>query len=429
MNTLAATATIPKQIEQSSTDCAASASGTTGVLVMGADYRALGVVRSLGRRGIPVWVVKQGGHLVASTSRYVSRTVPWPDGSDSGKIEYLLDLGAKHNLDSWLLIPTDDYTVGLVSAHHGTLARKYKLTVPPWETLRWACDKRLLHQLADDLAIHQPWTACPLNRQHLATIDCPFPVILKPAVRLQPSNLAIPKAWLAEDRDSLLARYDEACALLPPEDLIVQEIVTGGGEAQFSYAALCKDGISLASILARRTRQFPKDFGQLSTYVETVDVPEIIRPAERLLTAMRFTGLAEVEFKRDPRNGQFKVLDINPRVWGWHTLSRRAGVDFPYLLWLLAKGDPVPRLRGRAGERWVLLSADLRVAIEEILGGRLSLWDYLRSIRGPVESALFSWDDPLPGLLDLPLFANAAGRRALESIRVQFGSRLPSLFC
>lgn len=399
-----------------STELATSVCGTVGAVVMGADYRALGVVRSLGRRGIPVWVVKQGGHLVAATSRYASRRVPWPDGSDLEKIEFLLDLNARHGLDGWMLIPTDDYTVGLASGHHERLGSKYRLTVPPWETLRWACDKRRLHQIADKLGIHQPWTTCPLNREHLAAIDCPFPVILKPAVRLQPSNLAIPKAWLAENRDSLLARYDEAGALLPLEHLIVQEIVPGGGEAQFSYAALCKDGCSLASVVARRTRQFPKDFGQLSTYVETVEVPEIIEPAERLLAAIRFTGLAEVEFKRDPRNGQFKVLDINPRVWGWHTLSRRAGVDFPYLLWLLARGEPVPRLRGRAGERWVHLSADLRMAIEEIVAGRLPWTNYLRSIRGPLESALFSWDDPLPGLFDLPLFAYVAGKRLVQSI-------------
>jgi predicted ATP-grasp superfamily ATP-dependent carboligase len=410
-----ATATIPNLAEPAKHD-AAVPSGTGGALVMGADYRALGVVRSLGRRGIPVWVINQGGHLIAAASRYASRRLPWPVGDDHGKIDFLLALCATHKLNGWMLVPTDDYTVGLVSGHHKALGSRYQLTVPPWEKLRWACDKRLLHQLAEKLEVHQPWTVCPSNREELAEIDYPFPVILKPAIRLQPSSLAIPKAWLAEDRKSLLARYDEASALLPPENLIIQEIVPGGGETQFSYAALCKDGCSLASLVARRTRQFPRDFGQLSTYVETVDKPEIIEPAERLLAALRFTGLVEVEFKKDPRNGQLKVLDINPRVWGWHTLSRRAGVDFPYLLWLLASGRPVPRLRGRAGERWVHLSADLRMAIEEIVGGRLSLRDYLRSIRGPLESAIFSWDDPLPGLLDLPLFAYGAGKRALQSV-------------
>jgi D-aspartate ligase len=413
---MAATATIPNLIE-SSACTAAITTGTCGALVMGADYRALGVVRSLGRRGIPVWVINQGGHLVAAASRYVRQRLPWPGGDDRGKVEFLQALCATHKLDGWMLIPTDDYTVGLISGHHDLLAGKYRLTVPAWEKLRWACDKRLLHQLAEELRVHQPWTVCPSNREELARIDCPFPVILKPAIRLRPSTLAVPKAWLVEDHDSLLRRYDEASALLSSENLIIQEVIPGGGEAQFSYAVLCKDGRPLASLVARRTRQFPRDFGQLSTYVETVDEPEVIEPAERLLAAVRFTGLAEVEFKRDPRSGQFKVLDINPRVWGWHTLSRRAGVDFPYLLWLLARGEPVPHSRGRAGARWVHWTADLRLAVEEIAVGRLSLRDYLRSLRSPLESAIFSWEDPLPGILDLPLFAYAAGKRILQSIR------------
>jgi D-aspartate ligase len=413
---LATAAAIPNPLEPS-TQVAAITPGVPGALVMGADYRALGVARSLGRRGIPVWIINQGGHLVASVSRFVRRRLPWPATDDRSRVEYLLALCATHHLNGWLLIPTDDYTVGLQSRNHEALENSYRLTVPPWEKLRWACDKRLLHLLAKKLQVQQPWTACPSSREELAKMDCPFPVILKPAVRLRPSSLAVPKAWLAEDRNALLRRYDEASNLLSLENLIIQEIVPGGGEAQFSYAALCRDGCSLASLVAQRTRQFPRDFGQLSTYVETVDAPEIIEPAERLLSALRFTGLAEVEFKRDPRNGEMKVLDINPRVWGWHTLSRRAGVDFPYLLWLLAIGEPVPRARGRSGERWVHWTADLRLAIEEALAGRLSLGDYLRSLRGSLESAIFSWDDPTPGILDLPLFAYSTGKRLLQSIR------------
>jgi D-aspartate ligase len=412
---MAATATIPNLIESSARDAAIS-SGTCGALVMGADYRALGVVRSLGRRGIPVWVVNQGGHLVAAASRYVRRRLPWPAGDDREKVDFLLALCAKHRLDGWMLVPTDDYTVGLISGHYELLASKYRLTVPPWEKLQWACDKRLLHRLAEKLQVDQPWTACPPSRKELAKLHCPYPVILKPAIRLRPSTLAVPKAWLVEDYDSLLTRYDEASALLSPENLIIQEIIPGGGEAQFSYAALCRDGRPLASLVARRTRQFPRDFGQLSTYVETVDEPEVIEPAERLLASVRFTGLAEVEFKRDPRSGQFKVLDINPRVWGWHTLSRRAGVDFPYLLWRLTRGESIPQSRGRAGARWVHWTADLRLAMEELAAGRLSLGDYLRSLRGPLESAIFSWEDPLPGILDLPLFVYAAGKRVLQSM-------------
>jgi len=380
---------------------------------MGADYRALGVARSLGRRGIPVWIVKQGGHLVAAASRYVSSLVPWPEGDDGTKVNFLGDLSTRHGLERWLLVPTDDFTVALIACHHETLAKHYRLTVPPWDTLRWACDKRLLHRLAQRLGVHQPWTTSATTRDELAEIDCPFPVILKPAVRMHPSSLAIPKAWLAANRDSLLVCYDQASRAVHPKDLLIQEMVPGGGESQFSYAALCNEGSSLASMVARRARQFPMDFGQFSTYVETVEDPGIVEPAERLLAVTGFTGLVELEFKRDLRDGQFKLLDINPRVWGWHTLCRRAGVDFPYLLWLLMSGQPVPKLRARAGERWMHMTADLWVAVKEMLSGHLSPRSCLRSFLKPRESAIFAWDDPLPGLLDLPLFAWTAGSRLI----------------
>jgi predicted ATP-grasp superfamily ATP-dependent carboligase len=387
---------------------------TAGALVLGADYRSLGVARSLGRRGIPVWVFKEGGHLVAATSRYVSRRVSWPFGDDNARIEFLLELASTHDLNGWMLVPTDDHAVALIYQHHELLASKYRLTVPPWEQLRSVCDKRLLSCMAGRLKIHQPWTSWPSCREELASLDCPFPVILKPAVRLHANNLSTPKAWRAEDRSALLGRYDEACKLIPPENLIVQEVVPGGGEAQFSYAAMCKDGYPLASVVAKRRRQYPLDFGQFSTLVETVDEPKVIEPATRLLSAIGFTGLVEVEFKEDLRNGEYKVLDVNPRVWGWHTLSRRAGVDFPYLLWLLVKGDPVPEARGRAGECWMHMSADLPMAFQEIRKGRLSLMAYLRSLLKPMESAIFAWDDPAPGLLDLPLLAWTLAKRFLR---------------
>ena len=410
---MASTATISILAEPSAT-VAEHANGSSGALLMGADYRALGIARSLGRRRIPVWVMKQGGHLVAAPSRYVRRRIPpWPEGDDASKIDFLLDLSVKNGLKGWLLIPTDDYAVNLASVYHDLLSKQYRVTVPSWEKLQWACDKRQLHKLALKLGVDQPWTKCVPTKEEFARLDCPFPVILKPAVRLKPTSLAIPKAWRADNRDELLARLEEASSFIPPENLILQEMIPGGGETQFSYAALCKDGFPLASIVARRLRQYPKDFGQFSTFVETAEEPQVVAASERLLAAARFTGLAEVEFKKDPRDGRFKVLDVNPRVWGWHTLSVRAGVDFSYLLWLLTKGEPVPMLKARAGERWVHGSADLRVTLGEILNGGLSLSSYLRSLRGPKESAIFAWDDPLPGLLDLPLFAYSLGKRAI----------------
>jgi len=385
-----------------------------GAIVTGGDYPGLGVVRSLGRRKIPVWVLCEGEQSLASASRYAARSLAWQGSDEPARVDFLVNLAREHGLAGWVLFPTTDGVVGLVARHHAALAEHFRLTTPPWEMLSWLCNKRLLRELARDLGIDQPWSICPRSPDELADLDCPFPAVVKPALREVPNPLTIKKIWRVEDRQSLLNRYDEACALLPPDLILIQELVPGWGETQFSYAALCLDGHPLAWLVARRTRQLPMDFGRFSTYVETVDEPGVIEPSVRLLRAVRYTGLVEVEFKRDPRNGQYKLLDVNTRVWGWHTLGGSAGVEFSYLLWRMAQGEQVPEARVGAGLRWRMTGRDLPVAALEILRGRLSLRGYLHSLNGYTESPIFAPDDPLPGLLDLPLLGYRIGKRLLR---------------
>jgi predicted ATP-grasp superfamily ATP-dependent carboligase len=166
------------------------------------------------------------------------------------------------------------------------------------------------------------------------------------------------------------------------------------------------------------------DFGRASTFVETVEAPQVEELAARVLRTLGFDGIVELEFKRDPRDGRLKLLDINPRVWGWHTLGRAAGVDFPYLLWRMVHGEPVARVRGRAGVRWVRALTDVPTALRAVRAGQLSLIDYLWSIRPPIECAVLALDDPLPALLEVPEAANVAwGRRVGTMARAARGVR------
>jgi len=192
--------------------------------------------------------------------------------------------------------------------------------------------------------------------------------------------------------------------------VMVQELIPGGGETQFSYAGLLLDGHPLASVVARRARQYPMDFGRFSTFVELVDEPGVESTARRLLTAIRYTGLIEVEFKRDPRDGCYKLLDMNPRVWGWHTLGQRVGVDFPYLLWRLIQEQPVPETRGHRPARWVWLLPDLVTAAREVKRGSLSPYAYLRSLRPPLEFPFLALDDLLPALVGVSQLIQLACR-------------------
>lgn len=375
-----------------------------GAVVIGGDYRGLGLARSLGRRGVPVWVLWEQEERLATASRYARRSVAIGRRGEPLH-EELLRLAREERLAGWALFPTSDHTVAAVAHAYDELGKVFKLTTPAWEVLRWAHDKRLTLQLAEKAGVESPRTFFPKDRIELASLECEFPVILKPAVKEEFNRFTAAKAWRVDDKPSLVARYDEACLFVPPETIMVQEFIPGGGCCQLSFAALCSEGQPLASIVARRTRQFPSDFGRASTFVETVDEPGVIESSLRILAAMSATGLVEVEFKRDPRTEALKLLDVNPRAWGWHTVGARAGVDFPYLLWQLVHGEPVQKAHGAAGVKWRRLSWDLVTLANDLFHGRLAVRDYIASFGGPRVAAIFAADDPLPGLFEIPLLA------------------------
>jgi len=355
---------------------------------------------------------------LASCSRYTLRTLHWPEEDCEAQVAYLLELAERYQLDQWVLFPTSDESAALLSKFHAELSRRFRVSTPNWNVLRWAYDKRLTYRLAAEERVDYPSTILPGTEADLEGVSFPFPAVLKPATHASINRFTTEKAWPAANREELLARYREARELIPPDLILVQERIPGGGEAQFSYAALCCDGQPIASLTARRTRQYPIDFGYSSSFVETLDVPEIVAPSRRLLAAIRYTGLVEVEYKRDARDGRYKLLDINPRLWTWSPLGGRAGVDFPYLLWQMMVGRPVPEQTGRTGVRWIRMCTDVPAAIHEMLRGRMSLGTYLRSLRGPVKFALMAADDPLPGLLDLPLFAYKHFYNGYKGLRV-----------
>lgn len=376
-----------------------------GALVLGANLNGLTITRSLGRMGVPVWLATPTNIKLASFSRYTLQTLPWPNGDAEAQVEHLMDLAAQHKLEGWVLFPTSDETAALLAKFHAPLSCRYRVSTPTWEVLRWAYDKRLTYRLAAQESVDYPTTICPRSEEDLASSPCAFPAILKPAAHTVANRFTADKAWPVANHDELLARFREARKLLPAHLILVQERIPGGGESQFSYAALCRDGQPIASLTARRTRQYPVDFGYSSSFVETLDVPEIVPPSRRLLAAMRYTGLVEIEYKFDAHTGRYNLLDINPRLWTWSAVGGPAGTDFPYLLWRMMTGQDVPKTVARPDVRWMRVSTDLPAAIHEMLRGRLNLRAYLHSFREPLQFALMAADDPLPGLLDLPLFS------------------------
>jgi D-aspartate ligase len=100
----------------------------------------------------------------------------------------------------------------------------------------------------------------------------------------------------------------------------------------------------------------------------------------------------------DSRDATYKLLEVNARVWGWHTLAVHAGVNLPYLLYQQIIGEnPAPVDGFAVGAKWMRPITDTPTALGEVFKGRLSLGSYLASVRGPKQLAPgLSWDDPAP---------------------------------
>jgi predicted ATP-grasp superfamily ATP-dependent carboligase len=330
----------------------------------------------------------------------------WPGENDEENLQFLLDLADECGLQDWMIFPTGDEATAFLSLRHDQLSRRYCLTTAEWSVFRWAFDKRLTYRMAGELGVPVPLTGYPALTG--VPYSGPFPAIVKPAVKLGMDRLSIEKAWRVDGSDELAARLHDAAVVHAPATLMVQELIPGAGDDQFSFAGLCVNGEPLVSLVTKRLRQYPMDFGRSSTYVVTIDDPRVETLAVRVIRHLKLSGLVEVEFKRDPRDGEYKLLDVNARIWGWHTIARGAGVDFPYLQWRLLTGSPVARRRAPAGLTWMRLSTDLAASIPAIGNGRLSLSDYLPTLIGRHERAVFAWDDAMPGLLDAPLAAAQA---------------------
>lgn len=390
-----------------------------GALVLGGSHGALGLVRSLGRQGIPVWFATDD-NVLARLSRFTARGLSWPGPNGAGAAEFLLALARRHRLDGWVIMPCADEEARLVSQNRAALAQAFRVRTPPWDVMQWAYDKHRMNARAASLGLDLPRSYSVASRQDLVNADLRLPAILKPAVKHHGNAFTMAKAWRADDRAALIKRYDDAAALVGADAVVVQELIPGRGAAQFSYAAVWEHGRPLASLVARRSRQYPIDFGYTSTFVETIEQAEVEDLACRFLDSLGYDGMVEVEFKYDARDGRYKLLDVNARAWTWIALGRRAGVDFPHLFWRLAMGESVAPARGRPGVGWMHGSRDLVAACQEMAAGHLALRDYLASFRKPIEFAAFAADDPLPGVLDLPLvLARLFTRRLPARLRNQ----------
>jgi D-aspartate ligase len=388
-----------------------------GALVIGGQHPGLGIARSLGRRGIRVNALDDQ-LSVSRFSRYVERVVRVKDlRSDRATIDALLEMGHTFGLDGWVLFPTRDEHVNAIARNRDELAKQFRVTTPVWDTVKWAWDKTNSYVLAQRLGIPTPQTWSISNPAELDALFSRLPLAIKPAVKEHFFYATGAKAWRVETAQQLRDLYDKAARQIALEQILIQEIIPGDGDRQFSFCAFCRQGRVHSSLVARRHRQHPREFGRAATYVESTESAVVEELAQRFIEHIAYDGLVEIEFKLDPRDGQYKLLDVNARTWGFHTLGVPAGVDFAYLQYADQVGLPIERSRGRAGVGWLRFSTDLPTALADIATGHLSVGGYVGSLRRTRTESVFCARDPLPSIGELLILPYLAIRELLKTSR------------
>ena len=384
----------------------------TGAVVIGGDYQGLGIVRSLGAHGVPVCIVDDE-RSISRFSRYAKHFEHIPDLREERQaVDGLLSLGGRMGLQGWVLYPTREELVAACSRYRSELSQVFRVPTPDWDIVRWAWDKRNTYHLANELGIPTPITHYVDKAEQLAQLDsCQPPFAIKPAIKEHFIYATKAKAWRANNHTELRELFQKAVELVGPGEVMVQELIPGGGSQQYSYCAFFRQKQAVGSVVVRRRRQHPLEFGRASTYVETVDIPQLEELSERFLRAIDYYGLVEVEYKLDPRDGRYKLLDVNARTWGYHSVGRSAGVDFSYMLYADQVGLPVSTCKGQAGVGWVRMTTDIPAACVALLARDIDFRSYVRSLRKCNVEAVFSFTDPMPGVAELLLLPYLAIKR------------------
>lgn len=375
-----------------------------GVLILGAETQGLGILRSLARMKVPSLVVDEDRYGVAMVSRYCRKFLQSPPYNDNHAFaEFLIAICQKHNLYDWTLFPTDDEQVRVLSEYKSELAPYYKNWIPEWPCVQTVYDKDKLYRFAQKLYLEIPCTTVFRSWDEVKKSALQYPVIIKPAVRETFSKTFKKKAIEVQSKKELQKQLEHVTKKVSIEKLLIQEVIPGTGAQQYSYAAFFKDGAPIVDLIACRARQHPMDYGKASTFVEVVDYQQVRKISIKLLKGLNYYGVCEVEFKEDPRDGGLKLLEINARSWGWHTLTKATGIDWPFFLFCDIYNYDYSHHAAPVKKKtqWLKMITDLPIALHECIAGRLPIGKLIAQyLSKNTEHASLCWHDPLPFIFE-----------------------------
>jgi protein-tyrosine-phosphatase/predicted ATP-grasp superfamily ATP-dependent carboligase len=301
------------------------------ILVLDGHSRAaLETLQSLGRAGLQVDLAAEAKDCLAMHSRYAARKLQQPSKPE----EFHAWLRAQDQQRNYtLIVPATEASLLMLRHLDEDDPLRQKAVIPGNAALEIALDKEKTWQLAHELGVPAPASILISSLSEIGQA-AQFPVVLKPThskvtVDGELRTLVVAVVKTEAERQEQLRRW------LPLTPVQQQQYVFGrGAGAEFLF----DHGKKVWHFAHERVHEYPLS-GGASSYRRSIRPPAgLLRDAEKLLTALKWRGVAMVEFKMDAK-GQYWLMEINPRLWGSLALSIDAGVDFPIGLLQIARGQ------------------------------------------------------------------------------------------
>ena len=382
-------------------------------IVLGVDVNGLGVIRSLGAKGIRVWAADPDRLAPGLYSRFVERRLICPDPTkDPEAFIGFLREGAGSFSSPPILFPTTDPYVHALASYSAELDGRCLTYLPRREIIDAIIDKRKQYQNAQRHEIPMPTTHILDSPRSLSDLvsSLMVPCVLKPAFSDSFRERFNFKAIKVVSSGQLLEVYKTYLNLGHP--LLAQEIILGGAKNLVEVMTFVRrDGILSAAFASRKLEQFPEDFGS-GTIFESIRQETLLPLVSRVLEAFEFSGLCNIEFKWDARDHQFKFIELNPRTSNCSLHPTQCGINIPWLAYSDAAGAPSVERQFdyELGKLWVVPEIRLlRLGRLAMPGSapRRSPWarSYIQAVA--------SIKDPLPELF----FLLRGGLRAVRQAR------------
>ena len=388
------------------------------LVVAGLYLPGISLLRSFGRRGIPAVGIDCDPLVLGFRSRYGQKAVcPNPLNQANDWVQFMRDL-AKQLGRRAVLIPTSDRFVPALDAHADELSADYVFAHPSDRLLTKLTSKRDTFRLAAKFGFPIPLTCFPASEEELRAFiaTAQFPCLIKPEfskswTAVGPDSPVYDKKVVpAGTADELSARYRQVVEIDPR--VVVQEVIPGPDEFLLYFVCyMNRDQEMLGAFTGRKVRVTPIHFGSAS-YVQTMYDARLEEQCLAFLSSAGFWGICGIEVKQDERDGQRKLVEINPRYGLWDEIGQYIGVDIGYIAYCDLIGLPVvPAHAFQPHYRWVSLGRDVHAFLEYRREGLIDVRSWLASLRGPIlwtDVSLRDW--PVTWCVVRDLFLGAARR-------------------